>query len=477
MQQRFDKVLNSLEMRLPGPPASGESPRFLLAVSGGIDSMCLSELFLHASGCPAFAVAHCNFHLRGIDSDADEAFVRAWAEGHDIEYYGIGFDTRAYASAKGLSVEMAARELRYTWFADLCRAQGFAAVAVAHNRNDNAETLVLNLLRGTGLQGLTGMKELSVLPVPSVRGLDPVPLIRPLLGFTREEIQEYAVSGGLSWREDRTNADSTFKRNRVRNEIFPLFAQINPSYLDALDRDMRHLRQVQAIADDFADALRDDLLVPDGESGARIDIRRLLAEKHWKYALYRLLEPYSFSLSDLGDLCRLLREGETRSGKIFRSKDGILITTARELVVSRPPESVPENDELVVEGPGDYSLLGVSFRISVEAGKPGIALKQPVGTLIFDSGKLPFPFTVRKWREGDWIRPLGLRAASGRPGRKKLSDLFVDLKFGLPEKEKALVVAGEGSHVHALLGLRIDESVKVSESTASVTRIRITGCR
>jgi tRNA(Ile)-lysidine synthase len=302
-------------------------------------------------------------------------------------------------------------------------------------------------------------------------------LVRPLLGFTREEIHEYAVSSGLSWREDRTNADSTFKRNRVRNEIFPLFARINPSYLDALDRDMRHLRQVQAIADDFADARRDNLLVQDGESGARIDIRRLLAEKHWEYALYRLLEPYSFSLSDLGDLCRLLREGETRSGKTFRSKDGLLITTARELIVSRPAESAPESDELIVEGPGDYSLLGVSFRVSVEAGKPGSALKQPTGTLIFDGGKLPFPFTVRKWREGDWIRPLGLRAASGRPGRKKLSDLFVDLKLGLPEKEKALVVAGEGSHVHALLGLRIDESVKVSESTVSLTRIRITGCR
>ena len=206
----------------------------LVAVSGGIDSMSLAEK-VRLEGGP-FAVAHCNFRLRGAESDGDEAFVRSWAEKYGIPCHVKHFDTQAFASAEGISVEMAARRLRYHWFGELCRENGYDAVAVAHNANDNAETLMLNLLRGTGIKGLLGMKAEGALPDPDFAD---IPLLRPLLGMTREEIEVFAREQGLSWREDATNALNDYKRNKIRNLVFPVFREINPSFVLTLNRDMQ----------------------------------------------------------------------------------------------------------------------------------------------------------------------------------------------------------------------------------------------
>ena len=213
----------------------------LLAVSGGVDSMCLAEK-VRLEGGP-FAIAHCNFSLRGEESDSDEAFVRSWAEKHGIVCHIRRFDTAAFAAAEGISTEMAARRLRYHWFGQLCRKHAYSAVAVAHNANDNAETLLLNLLRGTGLRGITGMKASAFLPDPA---FGDIPLLRPLLDLTRDEIIAYARSHGLSWREDSSNASSEYKRNRIRNEVFPIFARINPRFVETLNRDMKRFREALA---------------------------------------------------------------------------------------------------------------------------------------------------------------------------------------------------------------------------------------
>ncbi len=205
----------------------------LVAVSGGIDSMCLMEKVRQEGG--PFAVAHCNFGLRGAESDADEAFVREQAARHGIPCHVKQFDTEAFASAEGISIEMAARRLRYHWFGELCREHGYTAVAVAHNANDNAETLILNLLRGTGLKGITGMKAAGYIPDPD---FGDIPLLRPLLEMTREEIVAFAREHGLNWREDSTNAQTDYKRNKIRNLVFPVFATINPSFVQTLNRDM-----------------------------------------------------------------------------------------------------------------------------------------------------------------------------------------------------------------------------------------------
>jgi len=226
----------------------------LVAVSGGIDSMCLAEK-VRLSGEP-FAVAHCNFGLRGKESDGDEAFVRNWADAHGVLCHFRRFETSAYAASQGISIEMAARRLRYHWFGELCREQGYTGVAVAHNANDNAETLLLNLLRGTGIKGILGMKAEGFIPDPEFAD---VPLYRPILSMTREEIEAFAAENGLTWREDRTNASNDFKRNKIRNQVFPFFKEINPSFIQTLNNDM----------DRFNEQLSDSSVHQNGASGAR----------------------------------------------------------------------------------------------------------------------------------------------------------------------------------------------------------------
>lgn len=287
----------------------------LLAVSGGIDSMYLAyrapELFPGAS----FAVAHCNFSLRGDESDGDEAFVREWCESHEMKLFTRRFDTSGYASTKGISIEMAARDLRYEWFEALCREEGFDSVAVAHNANDNAETLMLNLLRGTGSKGLRGMASDRIL--------------RPLLSTTREEIREWMTSRGYGWREDSTNSENTFKRNKIRNEVFPLFAQMNPSFLRTLQRDMQHFREVDDIAEDYYLAAREKVL-----SGGVISITELRKYRHWEYVLWRLLESAGLSEETFCKLVELLKSGRTISGKVFESPTHIVSIKLKSILVS-----------------------------------------------------------------------------------------------------------------------------------------------
>ena len=200
--------------------------------------MCLAEK-VRQSGEP-FAVAHCNFGLRGEESDGDEAFVRNWADAHAVPCHVKRFATSAYAASQGISIEMAARRLRYHWFGELCREHGYSGVAVAHNANDNAETLILNLLRGTGVKGLLGMKADGFIPDPE---FSDVPLHRPLLGMTRADIEAFASEHGLTWREDATNALNDYKRNKIRNLVFPVFREINPRFVETLNRDMERFAE------------------------------------------------------------------------------------------------------------------------------------------------------------------------------------------------------------------------------------------
>lgn len=446
MQERFDRILKGL---LP----DGEA--VLLAVSGGVDSMCMAELFLNSTAKVRFALAHCNFHLRGEESDSDEALVREWAESHGVIFIKKDFDTKEYAASNGVSIEMAARELRYTWFAEVCRERGFAALAVAHNANDNAETMILNMLRGTGVKGMTGMRGSSLLPGSDAR------LIRPLLGFTRKDIHEYAVSHGLQWHEDSTNADSAYKRNCIRNEVFPLFERLNPSFLTTLNEDMERFAQVQSVADEYVRSVSAEIARLEDNGLPVIERQKLTSKKDWEYVLFRLMEPFGFTSSVVADLVSVLKSGGTVSGRTFVAHEYLAVTSAREIVIS-PVAELAEATDLTINGPGTYSLNGIEFSVSLSDDVKDV--KTSVGETKLD---LPFPFTIRHWQPGDWMRPLGMR------GRKKLSDIFVDLKFSLTEKKKALVIADEGSHVLALVGHRIDDSVKVTKDTSSVTVIRL----
>ena len=407
----------------------------LVAVSGGRDSMVLAEK-VRSEGEP-FAVAHCNFRLRGADSDADEALVREWAERRGVPCHVKAFDTEAVAAAEGVSIEMAARKLRYRWFGELCREHGYEAVLTAHHAGDNAETFFLNLLRGTGIKGLTGMKAESFLPDPEFAD---IPLRRPLLGLTRAEIDRLAAQWQVPFRDDRTNAENTVKRNKLRNQVFPVLREINPSFEKTLAEDMERLSMVSAIADGY---YRENAsLLWDGK---RIDTALLQTFPHWEYLLYRILEEDGLSAPLIAQATDIVRSGA--SGK----RVGPFVSAAGRLV-REESAGVPE------------------ITVTEEAWEPGRSPVMPEGVLAVDADKVHGELVADRWVAGDWIRPLGMR------GRRKLQDWFKDRHFSLVDKQQAVIVRDSGltdaHHVVAIAGHVIDDTYRITADTRRIYRIK-----
>ena len=379
----------------------------LVAVSGGIDSMCLAEK-VRQSGEP-FAVAHCNFGLRGADSNADEALVRSWAAAHGITCHVKGFDTKAYASANGISIEMAARRLRYHWFGELCREHGYSGVAVAHNANDNAETLILNLLRGTGLRGITGMKAEGFVPDPDFTD---IPLLRPLLGMTREEIEAFAKENGVTWREDATNAQTDYKRNKIRNLVFPVFAQINPSFIQTLNRDMERFASV----------------IPSEVEGSQLS-----------------------------------EEGIPPSTVASRP----LPCAGASRRLWAPPSYPAEGGQRLSEA---YPPLTTEYTVSEEPWDGTQPVKQQAGVLIMDAEKAG-EFFEGRWETGDWIKPLGAPGKKKMQDWFTDHHISADEKPFVP----LLKSKKDPHHVLAVIPYCIDNSVKVTSHTKRIIRISSAG--
>ena len=376
IQKSFDRTIVGL---VP------EKETALLAVSGGIDSICLASLFLNSSAGRRFAVAHCNFHLRGEDSDSDEALVAAWCGRNGVRYHKADFDTEQYASSHNISIEMAARELRYDWFASLCKDNGYYGVAVAHNANDNAETLILNLLRGTGLRGITGMLVETVVPVTRDE-LSGVRLLRPMLSFSRKQIEEYVAANSLEYHDDRTNAETVYKRNRIRHLVFPVFESLNPSFLTTFAREMNAFSEVQEIADDYFISVRESVCEPAGKDELlRVNAVRLSHLKHYKYVLYRLLEVYGFRDRLLEPVVRLLESGKTFSGKVFEAP-GYELITAGECLIVRKAARVVSDSPVVSERAdvhGDRANLQGDLRGGVTVGTPvGVQVGKRVSVMV-----------------------------------------------------------------------------------------------
>lgn len=388
IQKSFDRTIVGL---VP------EKETALLAVSGGIDSICLASLFLNSSAGRRFAVAHCNFHLRGEDSDSDEALVAAWCGRNGVRYHKADFDTEQYASAHNVSIEMAARELRYDWFASLCKDNGYYGVAVAHNANDNAETLILNLLRGTGLRGITGMQVETVVPVTRDE-LSGVRLLRPMLSFSRKQIEEYVAANSLEYHDDRTNAETVYKRNRIRHLVFPVFESLNPSFLTTFAREMNAFSEVQEIADDYFISVRESVCEPAGKDELlRVNAVRLCGLKHYKYVLYRLLEAHGFRDRLLEPVVRLLESGKTFSGKVFEAPGYELITAGECLIVRKAARVVPESHVIseLADAHGDRANVQGDLRGGTRGGtRGGVTVGTPVGVQGGKRGSV----MVGKWR-------------------------------------------------------------------------------
>lgn len=424
LQRKFDNILEGLF------PDGGA---VLLAISGGSDSICMAELFRNTSvRGVSFAVAHCNFHLRREESDGDAAMVEKWSNEAGIRFHKADFDTEEYASSHSVSIEMAARELRYGWFARLCKSEGYDALAVAHNANDNAETLILNLLRGTGLRGLCGIRSETTVPVAEP-GLGGVRLVRPLLSVSREEISAFLNERGIVPREDRTNAETLYKRNKIRHLVLPVFGEINPSFLDTFSRETRHFEEEWQILDEYYRNAVGDILLPvrDGEL-RRVDLDGLRRQPHLEYILYRLLEPYGFRDGNLSVLAGQIKSGEELAGKRFDAQDGYaLIFSSGSFSVIPSAFAGPQPECVVIRGEGEYMLGGRKITVSVlENAEP--SRKPEVMTL--NASAVSFPLVIRTWQPGDWFVPFGMR------GRKKLSDWFTDRKSDALDKRASLVV-------------------------------------
>jgi tRNA(Ile)-lysidine synthase len=471
MLNRFRHIVEEMRRLID----DSRSASYLLAVSGGVDSMCLADLWVRAFGAESCAMAHCNFNLRGEDSCADEALVTRWAQEHGVLLHKTSFDTVGYASENGVSIEMAARELRYRWFGELCGLQGYKAVVVAHHADDNAETLVLNMVRGSGLKGFSGMKPITTSAYGTI-------IVRPLLTFTRKQIEGHAFAWKVPFREDKTNASVEYRRNSIRHEVFPLFERMNPSYVRTLNREMTYLNDASTIVECWcrehaAKVLRHPAKVlchpGRSEGSVSLDVPSLLAIPQWRYLLYYITEPYGFNSATLESLEALLTSDRTASGKRFEADEYILLVERDMLVINRKSEA-QQPAFTQVPAPGVYHVGGSRITVEVLPWTSDMQLQQPEDTMILDSAKLAFPFVLRSWRSGDWMIPLGMK------GKKKLSDLFTDLKYGSAQKSSALVLVdckgdyAEQQHVAGVVPVRLDGHYKVTSATREIIRITIT---
>lgn len=443
---RIEQEFSSALLSLSGGSVDGH--RYLLGVSGGIDSMCMAELFLHSDLHPQFALAHVNFSLRGSESDGDMASVEEWGRRNGVPVYTRIFDTKAYSAEKSISTQMAARELRYGFFADLMDAEGFDFLSIAHNLDDSIETIFLNIARGTGLRGLAGI------PVRNGR------IIRPLLGVSRSQIREYVETRGVPYRDDHTNFESHYARNRVRNIIFPEFRKINPSFLDTVRRDSEYFREASDIIDGVYEGVYARVCSASDDGVLSIDTRMLLQEGHCGYWLNRMLRDYGFNSGQIADIGRCMESGQ--SGRVFRTGTHELLFGTERMRVY--PLRQEEETEFCIDRPGVYTFKGVRFRLDFFPRPAGFSpVPQDSSVLYFAADDLKMPLLCRSWRPADRFRPFGMRR-----GSKKLSDFFTDLKLDRVQKMAQPILLDADGQIVCLPGLRIDDRFRIKAPTTVV---------
>lgn len=406
----------------------------IVGLSGGKDSMVLLDvLTLLGYRCIA---AHCNFHLRGEESDRDAQFVKRWCKSADTALESIDFDTHDYAKDKKISIEMAARELRYTWFEILRKQYEAEAIAVAHHRDDSIETVLLNLIRGTGIKGLTGI---------SIKNGK---VVRPLLCVSRKDIEEYITEREFSFVEDSSNSDDTFVRNAIRQNVLPLLEKLNPSVRNAIWRTSQNLDEVQKIYDVSIQKSIDNLFVDN-----RIDIQKLKKEISPASVLFSILSPYGFTPSDIENITDSLNAS---SGKMFYAPKHRLIRDRNFFILDELADSRNEIDDI----PIFKNTLGISnpIRLMFSESNDTSQIQKDPHVLYADAEKLTFPLTLRRWKKGDWFVPFGMK------GRKKLSDFFTDIKLNIREKEDVWVLTSDEKIVW-VVGYRPDERFKITPKT------------
>lgn len=418
-----------------------------MAVSGGLDSMVMLELFRHSSY--AFSVAHVNFQLRGAESDADESFLKAKCDQWKIPFYSTRVDTNNYATQHGMSIQLAARQLRYAWFRQLKLENGFDWIATGHHQNDSIETVLLNLTKGTGLDGILGIPEKTT------------DIIRPILFAGQEEIRNYAVDAGITWREDESNQTDNYQRNFIRHQIVPRLKEINPSLETTFARTLEKLQGSSSLISMALNNWKEKFLsekkgqVLFNKSGFSGDYNT----SHNSLLLWEFVKEYGFNYDQCQEIIRVLPH---QPGKRFLSTTHTLIIDRESLILSKHP--IELNEIQIKSGQQVASLGALTLQLDLIECPFQISTSKKIA--VVDTNHTMFPLVWRKWKPGDYFFPLGMNQ------RKKVSDFLIDEKVSLPDKESVTVLTCSGEIIW-VVGFRLDDRFKLTEKTTKAIQLSI----
>ncbi|WP_395050030.1 tRNA lysidine(34) synthetase TilS [Flavobacterium sp.] len=435
MQQKFLIHINQNFPFLNGK-------KLLLATSGGLDSMVMVDLFQKLNF--TIAIAHCNFQLRGVESFEDQAFVQNYSEINKIESFVTQFDTETFAEDYKLSTQVAARELRYSWFYELSETENFDYILTAHHADDNLETFLINFVRGTGLDGLTG--------IPVHNDI----VIRPLLIFSRQEIEYYAKKNNIQWREDSSNASDKYLRNKIRHNLVPILKELNPDFLSSFQKTQKYLQESKTMADDASIMIYQQVAAEKGED-IHFDLNQLKKLPNYKSYLYQWLNEFGFSAWD--DIYDLV---ESQSGKQVFSNEFRLLKN-RDFLILSPINFVDESEEYFIS----KNQKEVKVPLNLSICKVNDISKESNTTIFVDEDKLWYPLVLRRWKEGDTFQPFGMEGKS-----KKVSKFFKDEKLSLLEKENMWLLCSDNQIVW-IVGIRQDENFKIRNTTKNILKIRL----
>jgi len=415
--------------------------KLLLAISGGIDSMVLLDLMLknHIN----IAVAHCNFSLRGQESDFEQNFVTDYCQKKRIPLYIKKFDTKKYAEQNKKSIQIAARELRYNWFFELKHKYNFDYICTAHHLDDSVETFFINLLRATGIEGLIGISENEN-------------IIRPLLDFSREQIEKYALENNLKWREDSSNNSDKYLRNNLRHNVIPVFKKINPNFLNSFSKTIKHLKETQDFVDENFDKIINKLVITK-DNHNYLDINELRTYKNHDFILYKWLSPYGFSAWD--DIYSLLM---AQSGKFVETEDFRLLKNRNELVLYKKNNFISENIFFISENQTEISS---PVKLKTTLKKRHCFNINDKNTVYVDKNLLKYPLMIKKYTKGAYFCPFGMKGK-----KKKISKFFKDEKLSVVEKEETWILYTDNQVVW-IIGQRLDDRFKITENTTSILKI------
>lgn len=415
--------------------------KILLTVSGGIDSISMLHLF-HKAGID-IGVAHCNFKLRGEESDEDEIFVRNMAAMLAVPFHVIRFNTREYARQEGISIEMAARDLRYKWFEEIRVQYKYDYIATAHNLNDVVETFFLNIVRGTGIKGLTGIKPKSN------------HLIRPMLFASRRQIEAYCLENDLHFREDSSNASVKFSRNKIRHLILPVLEKINPNFLQTAVENIQRLSETEQIYFSKVGEVKKQVCF-EKEGSFYIDLTKMKEIEPQSSYLYEFLAPFNFSRDNVAEIVEAM---DGISGKQFFSSTHRLLKDRDYLIIT----GIKKQEDLKYYIDEGMTQINGPVKLKLRVIKNEEGFKLPLNSQIacLDYDRITFPLILRHWQKGDYFRPLGMKDI------KKLSDYFIDNKLSLIEKEQAWLLTSENKIVW-IVGRRLDDRYKITDRTRNI---------